>query len=108
MKKLSIGLPILALVIAAAASAFTTKKTANVWYTFESQNYSQVTDLTKYQNTHSSTSPGCGTDGNVCAILLPDSNQDDPNSSDFSSLQSAISSSQQSGRSTDPRIQMFQ
>ncbi|HEV7332727.1 MAG TPA: hypothetical protein VGN63_16935 [Flavisolibacter sp.] len=127
MKKL-ILLPLFAVVLAVAASAFKTeksseavnaaekaqtisevKKTNEVWYTFSSTNYSQVNDRTKYVNTGSDTDPGCLTEGNVCAIKLPDSGSTNPTSGDFAGLLSQIQQSQNDHESTDPDlIQMRQ
>ena len=105
--KVSRFFPVLALIVAIAGSAFTSKKaTGDVWYLFNSTNYSQVDDVTKYVNTESDVSPGCSTSGDICAIKLPDSGNTNPDSGDFSGLQSAIQNSEDNHSASDSRIQM--
>lgn len=77
----------------------------DVWYTFNGTPQ-QVNDYTKYSNTYSSTNPGCEDEGDVCAILLPNSGSTFPNLSDFNSLSAAIQQAQLKRRSTHPEIIM--
>jgi len=105
MKKISF-LPLLALVIAVAASAFTTqRKTNDVWYTFTGTSFNDVDNYLLYESTESDESPGCSTLGNICAVQLPDNGQT-PDEGDFNVLKQDIVDAQAGHSSSDSRIQM--
>lgn len=105
MKKISF-LPLLALVLAVGASAFTAPEaTDDAWYVFTGNDYADVDNRLLYERTSTGASPGCSKSGNICAIRLPD-NGTTPDQTDFDALLPAIELAQTNGSTNHQQIEM--
>jgi uncharacterized protein DUF6520 len=102
-------LPALAIVVALAASAFTTNRNVNsnfFVYTSSLHTQAAVQSIGNYVST--TTSPCSGTTTNVCGVTLPTAEPvgQNPNSGDFSDESDNLWSSQQNHSPADDDINM--